>query len=354
MNGFKRLLGCVLLAWSLIGLTGCGPQSSSTDDAAQETYRVAVLVPAPTHGWTKGVNWWVDQTIADYQAKNPDVEWIHQTAKTGAEQGKQVESMINQGVDGIVILPFDSTGPLSAVKKAKDKGIFVLSVDRGLKDPVADLYLAGDNRSFGQKSAEWMAQKLAGEGNILIFRGQPSVIDNERYEGAMAVFSEHAGINVLASQNANWSRSEAQKVMEAWLQQFEKIDAVWASDDDMALGIEKAIKSAGREDEMWVFGGAGMQEVVQRIKDNDPLIVADITYPPGMIAAGIHLAYANIVLDGDEKAVADDIPGHLGLDQAKLLGKGEARPEGQREVFLEMKLITPENADQFIIEGSPF
>jgi len=350
MPMFKMM--CMLCAGlvGLLGVAGCGDGGGGSGDAKA----IAVLVPAPTHGWTKGVNWWVDKTINEYKEKNADVEWIYQTAKSGTEQGKQVESLINQGVNAIVILPFDSTGPLSAVKKAKEKGIYIVSVDRGLDDPIADVYLAGDNRSFGRKSAEWMAEKLDGTGKILIFRGQPSVIDNERYEGAMGVFDEHEGIEVLASQNADWNRSKAQQVMEAWLQQYDEIDAVWASDDDMALGIEKAIKAAGREDEMWVFGGAGMQEIVKRIKDNDRLIVADITYPPGMIAAGIHLGYAAVALGGDEKAVADDIPGHLGVDTSKLLAKDAERPEVQREIFLEMKLITPENAEQFVIEGSPF
>ena len=111
-----------------------------------------------------------------------------------------------------------------------------------------------------------------------------------------------------------------------------KIDAVWASDDDMALGAEQAIVEAGREKEMWILGGAGMKDIVGRVMKNDPMFPADITYPPSMIATGIQLA-VGVLEDGNREAIMRYMPKHLMID---------------------VELITPENAEDYYFPESVF
>ena len=170
----------------------------------------------------------------------------------------------------------------------------------------------------------------------------------------MEVFNANPGVEVLASPTGMWNRQRALTEMEALLPRFPEIDAVWASDDDMALGAEQAIKEAGRADEMWMLGGAGMKDIVKRVMDGDPLYPADITYPPAMIAAGVHLAAANLAFDGDEVSVADRIPAHLFLDEALLRDGSEPAAEGQRHIKLDVHLITPENAEEFYFPDSVY
>jgi ribose transport system substrate-binding protein len=100
----------------------------------------------------------------------------------------------------------------------------------------------------------------------------------------------------------------------------------------MALGVMQAIKEAGRDNEMWIFGGAGMKDVVQMVMDKSPQIPADITYPPSMIAAGIHMAASNL-RDGRRADVAQFTPKHMMLD---------------------VELITPENAKQYFFPDSVY
>src|SRR5690606_19557565 len=128
-----------------------------------------------------------------------------------------------------VVLPFDSDTPLPAIKRAKRQGIYVVSVDRGLREPVADVYLAGDNRAFGRKAAEFMAEKLGGKGNIVILEGMPVEINTERVEGFREAMSKHPEIKILDSQPGNWNRQDAVRVMQGFLAKYPKIDAVWAS-----------------------------------------------------------------------------------------------------------------------------
>jgi len=321
---------------------------------AADKLHIGVSIPAATHGWPAGVGWWAEQSMKDY----PDVTWEYQRASNAAEQAGQIEAMVEKGVAGLVVLPFDSDTPLPAIKKAKKQGVYIVSIDRGLREPVADLYLAGDNSAFGRKSAEFMVEKLKADAgdkpkNIVILRGMPVEIDRERYDAAMAVFNANKDVvNVLDAQPGNWNRQDAHRVMQTYLTKFNDIDAVWASDDDMALGVEQAIKEASRGGDIWIMGGAGMKDIIKRVMDKDAMYPADITYPPGMIAAGIHLAVANLG-DGNEQAIAEKIPAHLKVDKSKLL-KAPAADDKQRSLTIDVQVVTPENAKEFYFAESVY
>jgi ribose transport system substrate-binding protein len=198
-------------------------------------------------------------------------------------------------------------------KKAHEKGIFIVNVDRGFTQPVADIFLEGDNKAFGRKSAQYIVDKLGGKGNVVILSGIPCTVDSDRVNAAMEVFKANPGIKVLAQQPAMWNREKALQVTENMLTKFNKIDCVWASDDDMALGAMQAIKEAKREKEMWIFPGAGMKEVIKMVMDKNPMIPADITYSPSMIATGIQLAHSTL-RDGKKAQVMEFMPRHLMID----------------------------------------
>jgi ribose transport system substrate-binding protein len=78
--------------------------------------------------------------------------------------------------------------------------------------------------------------------------------------------------------------------MQTMLVKHKEVNAIWAADDDMALGAEKALKEAGRDKNIFILGGAGMKDIVKRVMDGDPMFPGDVTYPPSMIAQGIKLA----------------------------------------------------------------
>jgi ribose transport system substrate-binding protein len=167
----------------------------------------------------------------------------------------------------------------------------------------------------------------------------------------MAVFSANKGIEVLAAQPGMWNQQKALEVMQSYLASYPKIDAVWASDDDMALGAEKAIKEAGRISQMWILGGAGMKDIVKRVMDKDPIYPADISYPPAMIAAGIDVAVAQLK-DANVAAAAGKTPEHLGITKEQL--EEAAKQQGQKKITIDVFLITPENASKYYFPDSVF
>jgi ribose transport system substrate-binding protein len=104
--------------------------------------------------------------------------------------------------------------------------------------------VAGDNPGLGRVSAEYMVEALGGQGKIVVLRGIPTVIDNQRFDAFMEVVAG-TNIEVLDSQYANWNRDDGFEVMQDFLTRFPEIDAVWAQDDDIALGVIEALAQAG-------------------------------------------------------------------------------------------------------------
>jgi ribose transport system substrate-binding protein len=326
--------GGALLSLSLLaacGSVGAEPATSgaaSTTAATAPKIKIGVSVPAADHGWTAGVVWWAKEAMA----LNPDVEWLFQTAETPDKQIQDIENMMTQGVDGLVVLATESAPLTPIAKQAHENGILIVNVDRGFLEPVADIFLEGDNASFGRKSAEFIVDRLDGKGKVVILEGIPCTVNTARVDAAMEVFNANPGIEIVGRDTGMWNRQKSLDVMQNILVQAPEIDAVWASDDDMALGAEQAIVEAGRQDEMWILGGAGMKDIVKRVMDKDPMYPADITYPPSMIATGIQMA-VSVLEDGNREEIMKFMPQHLLID---------------------VELILPENAKRHYFPDSVF
>jgi ribose transport system substrate-binding protein len=315
---------------AILGLTvGCQPGTDvgNGTPADDERFVVGVSIPAADHGWTAGVKWWADEAKKNY----PNIDWIIEDAKSPDEQITDLENLRSQNVDALVILATESAPLTPMAKQLHDAGILIINVDRGFTEPAADVFIEGDNAAFGRKSAEYMAAKLNGTGKIVVLEGIPSTVNTARVEAAAKVFAQYPGIEIVAQDSGMWNRETSEKVMQNILVANSEIDAIWASDDDMALGVENALRAAGRRDGVWILGGAGMKDIVKRVMDGDPLYPADITYPPSMIAVGIHEA-ASILRAGRANALKY-IPKHIVLD---------------------VDLVTPDNAADYYFPESVY
>jgi ribose transport system substrate-binding protein len=255
-----------------------------------DTKVIGVSIPAATHGWAGGMNFHAKETVERLDAVYPDLDFVLSTASDPGKQVNDIEDMVaTRGIDALVVLPFESDPLTPPVQAVADSGVWVTVVDRGLSVAgIEDLYVAGDNKGFGKVSGEYMLSKMPDGGDIVVFRGIPTTIDNERVESFTAAI-EGSGINVLDMEHGNWNRDDSFTVMEDFLSKYPNIDAVWASDDDMAIGVLAAIEAAGRDDVKFVLGGAGMKEMIKRTADGDAMVPANVTYPPSMIATAIEL-----------------------------------------------------------------
>jgi ribose transport system substrate-binding protein len=292
MQGLTRFAAVSLLLAASLALSQSGKQV------------IGVSIPAADHGWTAGVVYHANEAKKALEKKYPNVQIIVKTAKDSNEQANQIQDLytINK-IGALVILPQESAPLTRPVANLKSKGVFVTVVDRGLTDPKAqDAYVAGDNKAFGKVAGDYFVQRLGAQGgNVVVLRGIPTVIDNQRVDAFNAAI-KGSKVKVLDAKFGNWNRDDAFKVMQDYLTRFPKIDAVWASDDDMAVGVLRAIDQAGRKDVKFVVGGAGMKEMIKRVQDGDAMVPVDVTYPPSMIAEAMRLTVESRVTGKPMKA----------------------------------------------------
>ncbi len=330
----QHLIKRITLALLVVSLAAGGCQSGSSGGgggagfSASRKIRIGVSVPAADHGWTAGVIYWAKLVMSLY----PEVEWTFSTADGPDKQIKDLETMETKGEDAIVVLATESAPLTPTAEDIHKRGILLVNVDRGFLKPAADIFIEGDNKSFGRKSAEYMVQKLGGKGKIVILEGIPSTVNTDRVQAAMEVFKQNPGIQILDDQSGMWNHEKALNVMQTILLKNKQIDAVWAQDDDMALGAEQAIKEAGRDKEMWMLGGAGMKDIVKRVMDGDKMFPADISYPPSMVAYAIQTAVSTL-----RDAKKDDILKFT-----------------PRHMLIDVEMITPDNAKNFYFPDSVF
>ena len=264
--------------------------------AQDKPVTIGVSVPAADHGWTGGVDYFAQAAIARLGKAYPNLKFVLATAPDAGKQASDLEDMLaTRNIDALVILPVDSDPMTSPIKRVKAAGKFVTVVDRKLSQSgIEDLYVAGDNPGLGRTAGEYFRSRLTGGGNIVVLRGLPIPIDKERVDAFDAAIAG-SNIHVLGSQYANWNRDDGFKVMQDFLSRFPKIDAVWAQDDDIAIGAIEAIKQAKRQDQMWVVGGAGMKQTIKQVMSGDALVPIDVGYDPDMIGTAIELTALKFV-----------------------------------------------------------
>lgn len=288
---------------------------------------IAVSIPAADHGWTAGIVYHANAAAKEMKAAFPKLQIIVKTSPSASAQVSAIEDLsATRKLDGLVILPHSSEELTTPVKAIKEKGTFITVVDRGLNDPhIQDLYVAGDNIAVGYNTAKYLVQKLGGKGNLVVLRGIPTVIDDERIKGFQDGIAG-TGLKVLDIQYANWNSDEAFKLMQDYLAKYPQIDAVWANDDDMLLGVLEAIKQSKRKEIKYALGGNGMKEIVQKVMAGDAVTPIETPYPPSMIKTAIYLTAAHFA--------------------------GQAPVRGA--VKLDAPLITKENAKEYYFPESPF
>ncbi len=309
-----------LFCAALLLLTGCGKK----DDGK---IRIGVSIPSADHGWTGGVVYWAEQAKKDLERKDPKLEIILSTAKDSSEQVNKIENLMVQGIKALVVLPHEPAPLTGICSQVKDRGVYLVVVDRGLDKNIQDLTVAGDNAEFGRRCAEEMAKRLKGKGDILIMEGVPCEVNTLRVNAFRNVMKNYPEIKILESQTSNWSQEKGLKLMENFLQKYKKIDAVWAGDDDVLIGALKAYAESKRKDIKFFIGGGGAKAIVKRVLDKDPLVPVNVTYPPRMIAYGIEYAAA--------------------------AAKGKPTAKSKREV-IPADVITPANAKYFYQPNSPY
>jgi len=244
-----KLIGILILAI----LTAC---TSALDSAPAEvtqpdglkTYQTLVVGFSQIGAESE----WRTGNTASIQeaAENLGVELIFSDAQQKQEnQIKAIRTFIAQQVDVIGVSPIVETGWESVFQEAKEAGIPIIVVDRRADVP-SDLYatyIGSDFTEEGRRAARVMVDLLEGKGNIVELVGTlGSAPANDRYIGFREILQDYPEMKIIASESADFTRAKGKEVMEGFLQQYgDQIDALYAHNDDSAIGAIKAIEEYG-------------------------------------------------------------------------------------------------------------
>lgn len=186
-----------------------------------------------------------------------------------AVQVQQVENFINQGVDAIILNPVDTQGVKRMMDAATKANIPLIFVNR---KPELELtgkmaYVGSDSMLGGQMEMEALAKKMNYKGNVAILMGALSAEEaRQRTKATEEVIAKYKDMKVIEKQSAQWMRNEAVDVTSGWLLSGEKIDAIAANNDEMAIGAIMALGQSGNK-EILVAGIDGTPDALQFIKN---------------------------------------------------------------------------------------
>ena len=205
------------------------------------------------------------QRGAEEAAKRLDVDLLVQAAERETDVDKQmqiIENLIQARVGALAITPSGSREVVPAVGKANEAGIPVVIVDTRLDGKAATdagvktaSFVGSDNYRGGQIIGEFLVKASGGNAKVAILEGIPGHdTGDQRVRGFRDAVKGTPGVQVVASQTANWERDQGFTVFQNMLQANSAIDTVFACNDMMALGAIEAIRAAGRTGKIRVLG----------------------------------------------------------------------------------------------------
>ena len=252
----------------------------------------------------------VEIVITDAQSNTP-------------KQVSDIQDMVAQGADVLFIPPREEQGLEPALQSAREAGVPVFLVDREANAEICEDYIGFMGSNFieqGERAAEWLVEAKNGKAKVAELQGTVGAsVTVDRGEGFKSVIDENSGMEIIASQSGNFNRAEGQNVMEQILGGNPDLDAVYAHNDEMAIGAIQALKDAGRKpgEDVTVVSVDGTRDALQAI------------------------------IDGDLGATVETNPrfGPLAFDTAKKFLSGEQVPT---KITVQDHLFDKGNATQFI------
>jgi inositol transport system substrate-binding protein len=238
------------------------------------------------------------------------------------KQLSQVESFISQKVDAIVVNPVDTAATRKITEAAVKAGIPLVYVNRrpdDLKLPKGVVTVASNDMEAGEMQMQYLADKMGGKGDIVILLGDlANNSTTNRTKGVKEVLAKYPNIKVEQEQTGIWLRDKGMTLVNDWLTQGRKFDAVVANNDEMAIGAAMALNQAG--------------------VDKGTVLIAGVDGTPDGLNA-IKKGNMTVSVFQDAKGQADG-----SIDTAVKMAKNEPV---EQNVWVPYRLITPQNVDTF-------
>jgi ribose transport system substrate-binding protein len=285
----------IIMVLSLMVLAACSMDSGLTDDKKEKKdsmkgVKVGVSISTLNNPFFVSLKDGIEKEAEEKGMKVTVVDAQDDTAK----QISGIEDLILQKVDVLLVNPTDSAAISSAVKDANDAGIPVITIDRSSDEGDIETFIASDNVAGGEMAAEYLVKELGEKAKVVELEGVSGAsATRERGKGFHNIADKQ--LEVLTSQTAEFDRTKGLNVMENILQGNKDIQAVFAHNDEMALGAIEAIKAAGKD--IIVVGFDGNDDALKAVENGE--LKATIAQQPALIGEEA-VNTAEKILKGDK------------------------------------------------------
>lgn len=266
-------------------LVGCSPREEVSDDQEK---KVAVIVSTLNNPWF---------VVLAETAANRAIELgyeanIFDSQNNTALETDHFENAIASGYDAILFNPTDADGSIANVRMAKNAGVPVFCMDREVNaTDAATSQILSDSYAGCVAIGKYFVEKLNKKGKYVEILGL--VGDNNtwsRSKGFHSVVDHYPELIMVAQQNADFDRNKAMEVMESILQVQPDISGVFCGNDAMAMGAYQALISAGKSEDVMVFGFDGATDVINSIKQKK-ILATGMQFPKVMARTAANYAH---------------------------------------------------------------
>ena len=308
------------------GSTGATSDSTEATSTSGEVYKIGVLAPEVTHGWSAGVAYYAEKRCQEL-ADEGKIEYRVSVSGDGAEMTNQLDELKTWGADAIVAFP-QWEGMEVPIQQAIDEGITVVNFD--IEIAADGIYrVAGDNYDMGFQSAQYIVDKIGTEGTVVILDVPTSgSVAELRKQGFLENLAEIAPDMKTIEYATQFTREDGLADMADILTANPQIDAVYSMDDETSIGALQAIRDAGRTDIKVITGGGGAQEYFNMMlaEENQDIWLQSATYSPDMVEDAVDMA-------------VEILNGNVPSDPVKIIPT---------------TIVDRENASEFLDESSPY
>lgn len=309
----KKLLSVLLVSMLIVSVSaGCTKKEPSkdnyeagdtTNDNNKDNKKIGLVLSTLNNPFFVTM-----KEGAEKKSKELGYELLVLDSKNDASTERaSIEDLVQQEVAVILINPTDSDTVGNAIKVANDANIPVITVDRNANTGDVISHIASDNVAGGKMAGDYILEQLGGKGKLVELQGIPGAsATRDRGEGFHQAVDNKDGVEVVASQSAEFDRQKGLNVMENIIQATPEFDAVFAHNDEMALGALQALKNVNKK--VIIVGFDGTDDAVKAVESGDML--ATVAQQPDLMGA---LAVENAVKHLGGESLKDYIPVELKL-----------------------------------------
>lgn len=335
----KKLFSVLVVVFMATTLfAGCATQQtdvSGQTSVAQASETEENSAAPPAEGEKKKIGLSLFSLSAEYLAALKDnmidyqktqgldktVELIVLDAENDAsKQLSQVDNLISQKVDAVIIAPLDREQLVPAIKACKEAKIPCIELAAStVAVEERTSYVGSDDIVSGRMLMEALAEKMGGKGNLVILHGITGVnAEVMRHTGAQEILEKYPEITIVSEQVCDWDRAKAMSTVENLLQTGMGIDAIFAENDEMAMGALNAVQGSGKEKNIIIGGVDAIPDALQSVMDGG--------------------LYCTIFQNNKSQA-------EKALELAVKVANGE---EIEKEYMIPYELVTIENAKDYV------